>query len=147
MLSFFKKKILLLSKTTETRQGDVPTISVTMAPIMMNTPILRYHIPARVESGQRGCIVKATAPMTVREENGRREIGGGVWRERERKREREREREHTSTFYSSAQHTHNLIFYQLTPIRAVGAKQMLLHLIISPIIAAKQQNSIYGHNK
>ena len=45
--------------------GNVPIMSVTMTPIKMNTPMLRYHIPARVESGQRGCMVSATAPTTA----------------------------------------------------------------------------------
>ena len=55
--------------------------SETMTPISTKTPILRYHTPARVESGHRGCIVKATAPITVERERGR---------EGEKKRERKR---------------------------------------------------------
>ena len=61
---------------------NVPTMSVTITPIKTKTPILRYHIPARVESGHRGCIVRATAPTTGRV--------GGRWRGGERERERER---------------------------------------------------------
>ena len=65
---------------------NLPAMSETMAPISTKTPILRYHTPARVESGHRGCMVKATAPITVE-----REREGG--REGERERERERESE------------------------------------------------------
>ena len=43
---------------------NVPTMSTTMVPIKTKTPILRYHIPALVESGHRGCMVRATAPIT-----------------------------------------------------------------------------------
>ena len=65
---------------------NVPTMSTTMVPIKTKTPILRYHIPALVESGHRGCMVRATAPITEgRERRGREREG----RERERERERE----------------------------------------------------------
>ena len=55
--------------------GDIPTMRVTIIPINMKTPILRYHIPARVESGHKGCIVKATAPMTAKDGEGEGEGG------------------------------------------------------------------------